>query len=48
MGRFTTEADIDYVIGHAKDAVNRLRDLSPLWDMYKDGIDLSTVQWAAH
>lgn len=47
-GRFTTEADIDYVIGHAKDAVNRLRDLSPLWDMYKDGIDLSTVQWAAH
>lgn len=47
-GRFTTEADIDYVIGHAKDAVNRLRDLSPLWDMYKEGIDLSTVQWAAH
>ena len=47
-GRFTTEADIDYVIGYAKDAVNRLRDLSPLWDMYKDGIDLSTVQWAAH
>jgi cysteine desulfurase len=47
-GRFTTEADIDYVIGYAKSAVNRLRDLSPLWDMYKDGIDLSTVQWAAH
>ncbi|MEO6699148.1 MAG: IscS subfamily cysteine desulfurase [Paraperlucidibaca sp.] len=47
-GRFTTEADIDYVIGHASAAVNRLRDLSPLWDMFKDGIDLSTVQWAAH
>ncbi len=47
-GRFTTEADIDYVIEHAKGAVNRLRDLSPLWDMYKDGIDLSTVQWVAH
>lgn len=47
-GRFTTEADIDYVIDHARAAVNRLRDLSPLWDMHKEGIDLSTVQWAAH
>ena len=48
IGRFTTEADIDYVIDHAQQAVNRLRDLSPLWDMYKDGIDLSTVEWVAH
>jgi cysteine desulfurase len=48
IGRFTTEADVDYVIDHAKQAVNRLRDLSPLWDMYKDGIDLSTVEWVAH
>jgi len=48
LGRFTTEADIDYVIAHASQAVNRLRDLSPLWDMYKDGVDLSTVEWVAH
>ncbi|HQV80170.1 MAG TPA: IscS subfamily cysteine desulfurase [Agitococcus sp.] len=48
IGRFTTEADIDFVIEQSKNAVNKLRDLSPLWDMYKDGIDLSQVQWAAH
>jgi cysteine desulfurase len=48
IGRFTTEEDIDFVIQHAQNAVNKLRDLSPLWDMYKDGIDLSQVQWAAH
>ena len=48
IGRFTTEADIDFVIQHAQNAVNKLRDLSPLWDMYKDGIDLSQLQWAAH
>lgn len=48
IGRFTTEADIDFVIGHASQAVNRLRDLSPLWDMHKEGIDLSTVEWVAH
>ncbi|HNL35966.1 MAG TPA: IscS subfamily cysteine desulfurase, partial [Agitococcus sp.] len=44
----TTEEDIDFVINHAQNAVNKLRDLSPLWDMYKEGIDLSQVQWAAH
>ena len=48
IGRFTTEEDIDFAITKLKDAVNRLRELSPLWDMYKDGVDLSTVQWAAH
>jgi cysteine desulfurase len=48
IGRFTTEADVDFVIANAQNAVNRLRDLSPLWDMYKDGIDLSTVEWVAH
>lgn len=48
IGRFTTEEDIDFVIQHAQNAVNKLRDLSPLWDMYQDGIDLSQVQWAAH
>ncbi len=48
LGRFTTDADIDAVLEHARFAVEKLRELSPLWDMYKEGIDLSTVQWAAH
>ena len=48
MGRFTTEAEIDYVIGVIRQAIDKLRDMSPLWDMYKEGIDLSTVEWAHH
>jgi len=48
IGRFTTEEEIDYVVTTLKDRVARLRDLSPLWDMYKDGIDISTIQWSAH
>jgi cysteine desulfurase len=48
MGRFTTEEDVDYAITHVRDAIEKLRALSPLWDMYKDGIDLSQVKWAAH
>lgn len=48
IGRFTTEDEIDYVVTTLKDRVAKLRDLSPLWDMYKDGIDMSTIQWAAH
>lgn len=48
IGRFTTEADVDFAIQDIRAAVEKLRDLSPLWDMYKDGIDLSKVQWAAH
>ena len=48
IGRFTTEADIDYAIGRIREAVTKLRELSPLWDMYKDGVDFSKVQWAAH
>lgn len=48
IGRYTTEAEIDYTIEHVRAAVKKLRDLSPLWDMYKEGIDLKTVQWAAH
>jgi cysteine desulfurase len=48
LGRFTTEEDIDYALEKIHDAVAKLRELSPLWDMYKDGVDLSKVQWAAH
>jgi len=48
IGRFTTVEEIDYVITTLKDRVAKLRDLSPLWDMYKDGIDISTIQWAEH
>jgi cysteine desulfurase len=48
IGRFTTEQDIDHALEKIHDAVAKLRELSPLWDMYKDGVDLSKVQWAAH
>ncbi len=48
LGRFTTEADVDYAVALLKERVAKLRELSPLWEMYKDGIDLNTVQWAAH
>ena len=48
IGRFTTEQEIDSAIVMLKETVARLRELSPLWDMYRDGIDISTIQWAAH
>ncbi len=48
FGRFTTEEDIDFTIGLIKEKVAKLRELSPLWDMYKEGIDISSIQWAAH
>jgi cysteine desulfurase len=48
VGRFTTVEEVDYVIDLLKDKIGKLRELSPLWDMYKEGIDFSTVQWAAH
>jgi cysteine desulfurase len=48
IGRFTTEEEVDFTIALLKGKVEKLRELSPLWDMYKDGIDLSTIQWAAH
>jgi cysteine desulfurase len=48
IGRFTTEEEIDFTINLLKAKVAKLRELSPLWDMYKDGIDISTIQWAAH
>ena len=48
IGRFTTEEEIDYAISTIKQNVARLRELSPLWEMYQDGIDISTIQWSAH
>ena len=48
IGRWTTEAEIDFAIQTIRENVAKLRELSPLWEMYKDGIDLSTIQWAAH
>jgi cysteine desulfurase len=48
IGRWTTEEEIDYAVQTIRDNVARLRELSPLWEMYKDGVDLSTIQWAAH
>ncbi|MDR7092551.1 IscS subfamily cysteine desulfurase [Hydrogenophaga laconesensis] len=48
IGRWTTEEEIDYAIATIKENVAKLRELSPLWEMFKDGIDLSTIQWSAH
>ena len=48
LGRFSTQDEVDYAIDKIRGQVGRLRELSPLWDMYRDGIDLSSVQWAAH
>jgi cysteine desulfurase len=48
IGRFSTEQDIDFAVNLLKTKVGKLRELSPLWDMHKEGIDISTIQWAAH
>ena len=48
LGRFTTEEDVDYTIQLMHEKIGKLRELSPLWEMYKDGIDLNQVQWATH
>ncbi|MDB5880984.1 MAG: IscS subfamily cysteine desulfurase [Ramlibacter sp.] len=48
IGRFTTEEEIDFAISTIRQNVARLRELSPLWEMYQDGIDISTIQWSAH
>jgi cysteine desulfurase len=48
LGKYTTEQEIDYAVNLVRNKVSKLRELSPLWEMYKDGVDLNTVQWAAH
>jgi cysteine desulfurase len=48
IGRFTTAEDIDYAVSTLQDRVARLRELSPLWEMFKDGVDISSIQWTAH
>jgi cysteine desulfurase len=48
IGRWTTEEEIDYAIATIRQNVAKLRELSPLWEMYQDGVDLSTIQWTAH
>jgi cysteine desulfurase len=48
IGRFTTEEEIDYVINRVIHEVSRLRDMSPLYELAKEGVDLATVKWAAH
>ncbi len=48
IGRYTTQEEIDYVVSRIQEKVDRLRELSPLWEMYKDGVDLNSVKWAAH
>ena len=48
LGRFTTPEDIDFAVKLIKERIGKLRAMSPLWEMYQDGVDLNTVQWAAH
>jgi cysteine desulfurase len=48
IGRFNTAEEIDFTVDLLKRKIAKLRELSPLWDMYKEGVDLNTVQWAAH
>mgnify|MGYP002651852211 FL=1 len=48
LGRYTTEEDVDHAIAEMRTAVEKLRALSPLWDMYKEGVDLNSVEWNEH
>jgi cysteine desulfurase len=48
LGRFTTAEDIDFAVKLIRERIGKLREMSPLWEMYKDGVDLKSVQWAAH
>ena len=48
VGRFTTEEEVDYAINLIKGSVGRLREMSPLWEMVQEGVDISKIEWAAH
>jgi cysteine desulfurase len=48
LGRFTKEEDVDYVIDAVTKGVNHMRDLSPIWEMYKEGVDLESIEWSEH
>jgi cysteine desulfurase len=48
LGRFTTQAEVDYAASLIKGKVAKLRELSPLWEMYQDGVDIASIEWAAH
>uniref|UniRef100_UPI003570C733 IscS subfamily cysteine desulfurase n=1 Tax=Vogesella margarita TaxID=2984199 RepID=UPI003570C733 len=48
IGRFTTEADVDYAVKLLHEKIGKLREMSPLWEMFKDGVDLNSIEWAAH
>ena len=48
IGRFTTEEDVDFAIDLINKSLDKLREMSPLWEMFKEGIDLDTVEWTAH
>ncbi len=48
VGRFTTEQDVDFAVALLKDKVAKLREMSPLWELVQEGVDLDTIQWAAH
>ena len=48
LGRFTTEEEIDFALAQISKNIGKLRELSPLWEMYKEGIDLNSIEWAAH
>jgi cysteine desulfurase len=48
LGRFTTEQEVDYAVEHVVGAVKRLRELSPLWEMAQEGIDIKSIEWSGH
>jgi cysteine desulfurase len=48
LGRFTTKEEVDQAIELVRNGVNHMRELSPIWEMYKEGVDLSKIEWAAH